>query len=62
MATASGSTTQKWGALDVATGRRVQRHTGIAFHFVHDPALLGNIAGIVFVHDIPSVEKKDATI
>ena len=46
--------------LDVAIGRRGQRYAGIAFHLVHDPALLGNIAGVVFVHDIPSVEKKDA--
>lgn len=32
--------------LDIATGRREQRYAGIAFHFVHDPALLGNIAGV----------------
>lgn len=38
--------------FDVAIGGRGQRHAGIAFHLVHDPALLGNIAGVVFVHDI----------
>ena len=38
--------------FDVAIGGRGQRYAGIAFHFVHDPALLGNIAGVVFVHDI----------
>lgn len=47
-------------ALDVPIGRRGQRHAGIAFHLVYDPALLGYIAGVVFVHDVPCVGEKDA--
>ena len=35
--------------FDAVVGRRRQRYAGIAFHLVHNPALLGNIAGVAFV-------------
>ena len=38
--------------LYVAIGRRRKRDTGVAFHLVDDAALLGNVLGVVFVHNV----------
>ena len=46
--------------LLVPIGRLAHRLTGVSFDLVADAPLLGNIAGIPLVKQIPSVEKKDA--
>ena len=38
--------------FDVAVGRRRKRNARIAFHLVHDPALLGNVLGVILVHNV----------
>ena len=38
--------------LDVAIGRRRKRNPSVAFHLIDDPALLGNILGVVFIHNV----------
>ena len=38
--------------FNVAIGRRGERNPGVAFHLIDDPALLGNVLGVVFVHNI----------
>ena len=38
--------------LDVAIGRRGERNPSVAFHLIDDPALLGNILGVVFIHNV----------
>ena len=35
--------------FDVAIGRRGERNPGVAFHLIDDPALLGNVLGVVFI-------------
>lgn len=38
--------------FDVAIGRRGERNPGVAFHLIDDPALLGNVLGVVFIHNV----------
>ena len=38
--------------FDVAIGRRGKRNPGVALHLVDDAALLGDVLGIVFIHNI----------
>ena len=53
--------------LDVAIGRREQRHPGISFQLVHDFSLFGNTSGIIFVsqpyikNDITAVHWRSIT-
>lgn len=35
--------------FDITVGRRGQRNPGVAFHLVDDPALLGDVFGVVFI-------------
>ena len=35
--------------FDITVGRRRERNTRISFHLVHDPALLGNVLGVILV-------------
>ena len=37
--------------LDVAVGRRGERDTGVALHLVDDPALFGDVLGVVLIED-----------
>ena len=38
--------------FDVAVRRRRERNARVAFHLVHDPALLGNVLGVILVHNV----------
>ena len=38
--------------LYVAIGRRRKRNPSVAFHLIDDPALLGNVLGVVLVHNV----------
>ena len=38
--------------FDISVRRRGQRDAGIAFHFVDDPALLGNVFGVPLIHNV----------
>ena len=38
--------------LDVAVGRRGERDTGVALHLVDDPALFGDVLGVVLIHNV----------
>ena len=36
--------------FDIAIGRWGQRNPGVAFHLIDDPALLGDVLGVVLIH------------
>ena len=38
--------------FDVTVGRRRERNACVAFHLVHDPALFGNVLGVILVHNV----------
>ena len=38
--------------FDITVGRRRKRNTGVSFHLVHDPALFGNVLGVILVHNV----------
>ena len=38
--------------LYVAVGRRGEWNPGVAFHLIDDPAFLGDVLGVVFIHNV----------
>ena len=44
----------------VAVGRRRKWNPGVAFHLIDDAALLGDVLGVVLIHNVPCADKKDA--